>query len=43
MPYIKRFTQQCMSFTDLLTLQELPDLLECVPYVGKIPVKPGAK
>ena len=43
MPYIKRFTQQRMSFADLLTLQELPDLLECVPYVENHPVKPGAK
>jgi len=41
MPYIKRVTQQRMSFTDLLTLQELPDLLESVPYVGKTPCETG--
>lgn len=41
MPYIKRFNQECMSFTDLLALQELPDLLECVSYVGKTPSETG--
>ncbi len=41
MPYIKRFTQQRMSFIDLLALQELPDLLECAAYVGKTPGETG--
>jgi len=41
MPYIKRVTQKHMSFTNLLTLQELSDLLECVAYLGKTPGETG--
>jgi len=41
MPDIEQFNQQRMSISDLLTLQELPDLLECVPYVGKTPGETG--
>jgi hypothetical protein len=43
MLYIKGFTQQRMSITDLLTLQECPDLLEYGLYVGKTPGETGAK
>jgi hypothetical protein len=37
MPDIEHFSQQRMSISDLLTLQEFPDLLEFVFYVGKTP------
>ena len=41
MLYIKRLSQHRMSFADLLTLHEYHDLLECDPYVGKIPGETG--
>ena len=41
MPYIKRVTQKHASFTNLLALQKLSDLLECAAYVGKTPGETG--